>query len=235
MITLNDVLTDLTYGEFQHLKVGNFHPQQHDSEPDPRAYAQLTRHVNKALTAIFTRFPLRWQEVDIQLSEEITDYLLHPDYTTSTGTAPVLYIMDTVMEPFQDNVAKIEEVYDEEGNLLHMNDIDEPLSVFTPRNNLIQVPWPNDFNMISVMYRALHPKIEYAYGMDPTTIELELPEQFMEPLLFYVAARYMATLPGQEGPSFYSKYNAQMEYLNAMGLYPQSEQSNSRFTRRGFV
>ena len=64
MITLHDVLTDLSYGEFQHLKVGNFYPEQHDSEPDPRSYAQFTSHVNKGLTAIFSRFPLRFEEID---------------------------------------------------------------------------------------------------------------------------------------------------------------------------
>jgi hypothetical protein len=244
MITLQDVLNDLSYGEFQHIKIGNFHPDEHDAEPDPRAYAQLTSHVNKALTVIFTRFSLREQEVLITLDDDITNYFLHPDYTVSTGTNPVLYLIDTVADPFQDNVAKIEEVYEVGGKddgtdlLLNMNDVDDQYSVFNPRFNLIQIPdergIDDDWEQLLVKYRALHPKIDYAYGMDPSTIELEIPEQFLEPLLFYVAGRYMATLPGQEGPSFFAKYQGLMEEINRRGLFPQSAPTNGRFNQKGF-
>lgn len=235
MITLYDILTDLTYGEFQHLKIGNLLTTEHESEPDTRAYAQFTSNLNKALTAIHTAFPLRFQEVDVQLNEEITDYYLTYAYASSNteSTKPVRYIMDTEMEPFEDNVLKIEEVYTEIGELCYLNDVEQELSVFSPQGNKIQVPWPNDWNIISVQYRAGHPKIVYEYGMDPREIELEINEQFIEPLLFYVASRMQTGLP--DGVSFWSKYQNRVKTLKDEGVYPQAEQSNKRFENKGFV
>jgi hypothetical protein len=235
MITLYDALQALTYGEFQHLKVGNFFPDQHDSEPDPRAYAQLCSHVNMGLTAMFSRFPLRFEEIDVQLHEEITDYFLSTEYSSAVGTAPVKYIMDTVSEPFTGNVLKIEEVYEEDGDRVPMNDVDEDLSVFTPRGNLVQVPWPNDWITISVQYRANHPKINWQAGTDPSSIELEIEHQFFEPLLFYVASRMMSSNLTQEGATFWSKYQNRINFINDMGLYPQAELTDDRLQRRGFV
>jgi len=236
MITLLDFLQDMSYGEFQHLSIGQFDPTSHDSEPDARSYAQFLSHLNKGLSALHGRFPLRFEEVDIQLHEEITDYFLDYEYASSnlTSSKPVLYIMDTVSEPFADNVLKIEEVFDEEGDLLHMNDVDEDLSVFTPRNNLVQVPWPNDWNMISVQYRADHPKLVYSAGLDPSAVELQIPRHMTEALQFYVAARMTNSLP-QEGATFWSKYRAAVEMLNMDGTYPQAEVGNSKLDDRGFA
>jgi hypothetical protein len=233
MITLYDIMKDLTYGEFQHLNIGNLMPDTHQSEPDPRAYEQFVYQVNKALTAIHARFPLRWDEVELQLNEEVTDYFLREEYRQSDGTAPVLYIVDTVAEPFVNNVLKVEEVYDEDGDEIPLNDVDEDLSVFTPYADMVQVPWPNDYNTISVQYRADHPKIEWAYGIDPETVNLEIQPHFIEPVLFYVAARIMAPLP-DGGTQFWQKYQNRINFINDQGLYPQAQISSAKFDNRGF-
>lgn len=241
MTTLHKILTDLTYGEFAQLKLGNFLPTEHESEPDPRAYAQLSSHINLALSAIYTRFPLAVDEVYVQLHEAIALYKLTYQYAESNtaSTEPVKYIMDTPENPFPDNILHIEEVYNEVGDQLTLNDPEDELSVFTPKYNTVQVPWPNDFNTIAVQYRAAHPEIIYAPGMDPKEIEVEIPEALHEALLFYVASRVLVGVTnndgGNAGNSYYQKYMNRINFVNDMGMYIQTEQTNQKFERRGFV
>ena len=238
MITLQDIFIDLSTGEFQNLELGDFTMKDPDSEPDPRSYLQLIRHINLALTALHSEFLLRSEECYIQLYEEIALYTLDYRWAVSnvTGSEPTKYIVDTVADPFPDNLLKIEEIYDEEGNLLRLNDPDDDLSIYTPRFNTIQVPWPNDFNTLAVQYRADHPTINYTYGMDPSTVYLELPRQLREALLFYVAARVYAgiTTEKPEANDYYRKYIAKLEEVNRQGLYITTDQDNARFTEGGW-
>lgn len=241
MITLHDVLTDLTYGEFAQLKLANFLSTEHESEPDPKSYAQLCSHINIALKAIYTRFPLAVDEVYIQLSEEIALYHLSYEYAESNiaGLQPTKYIMDTIANPFPDNVLHIEEVYNEVGELLPLNNPEEDLSVFTPTYRTIQVPWPNNFNTIAVQYQAGHPKIVYAKGMDATQIEVLIPHALHEALLFYIASRVLTGVTNNDGSnagnSYYAKYKSRVDFVVDMGMYIQSEQTNTKFENRGFV
>jgi hypothetical protein len=116
MITLDDVLRDLTYGEFSQLNLGNFLPDEHENEPDPKAYAQLCSWINLGLKAIYSEFWLATEEIEIQLYEAIGTYVISTDYSVTQGTQPTLYLIDSVSVPFTDNCLKIESVYDEEGN-----------------------------------------------------------------------------------------------------------------------
>ena len=146
------------------------------------------------------------------------------------------YIMDTSENPFPDNLLKIEEVYNEVGEKLFLNDPDEDLSIYTPAFNQIQVPWPNDFNTVAVMYRADHPTVPYTSGMDPRTVYLELPRQLREALLFYVAARVFAgiTTEKPEANDYYQKYLAEVQKVHRLGLYITTDQDNNRFTDNGY-
>jgi len=238
MITLQDIFIDLSGGEFSNLKLGAFTMNDPESEPDPRSYQQLIRHINLGLTALYTEFMLRAEECYIQLYEQIALYQLDYRWAESNvaSTEPVKYIMDTVANPFPDNVLKIEEVYNEVGERLYLNDPDQELSVFTPRYNVIQVPWPNDFNTIAVQYRADHPTIAYSVGMDPSSVYLELPRQLREALLFYVAARVYAGINTEkpEANDYYRKYLAKLDDNHRHGLYITTDQDNSRFVEGGW-
>lgn len=238
MITLRDIFIDLSTGEFSNLKLGAFALGDPESEPDPRTYLQLIRHINLGMTDLYSRFLLRAEEMYIQLHEEIALYHLDYRYAVSnTASAePTKYIIDTVASPWPDNLLKIEEVYDEEGNLLYLNDPDEELSIYTPRYNSIQVPWPNDWNSLAVQYRADHPQVAYSAGMDPDVTYLDLPNPLREALLFYIAARVFAGITSDkpEANDYYRKYVARCEQVDTQGLYITTDQDNSRFTEGGY-
>jgi hypothetical protein len=238
MITLHDIFIDLSGGEFSNLKLGAFALGDPDSEPDPRTYLQLIRHVNLALTAIYTEFFLRSDECYIQLQEDVAIYKIDYRHAQSNvaGTEPNKYIMDTVENPFPDNHLKTEEVYNEVGEKLFLNDPDEDLSIYTPAYNTIQVPWPNDFNTIAVMYRADHPTVVYTPNMDASSVFLELPRQLREALLFYVAARVFAgiTTEKPEANAYFQKYVAEVQKVHRLGLQITTDQDNNRFAENGW-
>jgi hypothetical protein len=240
---LHDLLTDLTYGELSNLELGNFIAGEPESEPDPTRYAQLISHINLGLKQLYKEFFLRSEEHYIQLHEEISTYKLSSEYAqTNTASAiPIAdrYIMDTADNPFYDNVLKIEEVYDEEGNKIPLNDITEELSVYTPTYRTIQVPYPDDESTISVQFRASHPKIVYTgAAFDPADIEIELPNSLHEALLFYVAAKQYYALGGErtiEGDNYFQRYMNSVKIVKDEGLEVQGEPGDWRFDQHGWV
>jgi hypothetical protein len=237
---LSDIFKDLIYGELKHLKLSNYESDEFISEVDPKKWDQLISHINLGLKELYKRFFLSSKEIYVQLYESIEIYHLNSKYAASNlaSAEPIKYIEDTAANPFQDDVLKIEMVYDEGGNILHLNDHTEDLSIFTPSYRSIQVPWPNDFNVIAVQYRASHPKIVYSAGMDPATTEIDLPESLHEALLYYIAFRQFASLntdQGTEGNDYWQKFNASCDQVNLQGFHIQPDGSNWRFDNRGWV
>ena len=87
MTTLNDIFLDLSTGEFAQLTLGDHRIGDPDSEPDPRTWMQLIRHINLGLTALHTEFHLRSEEVYIQLYEAISTYQLDYRFAVSNGAS----------------------------------------------------------------------------------------------------------------------------------------------------
>lgn len=241
MTTLHDVLSDLTYGEFSNLNLGHFLPEEFESEPDPKAYAQLTSWLNRSLKEIYSEFLLVSREIYITQDESIATYILSYDYAVTNPASPgqpIRYITDSVASPFLDDVLKIESVYDEEGGELFLNDASEDLSLFTPSYRSLQMPYPNEFNTVAVQYRGSHPKIVYAIASDPSTIEVEIPGSLYQALLFYMAHLAYASMntdQGSESNDYYRKFMASIQSVQDRGLYIQNEQQNTRFANNGWI
>jgi hypothetical protein len=239
-MTLLQLFKDLTYGELSQLSIGSLIPEESESEPDPRDYENILSHLNLGLRELYKRFFLLSKEINIQQEEEIETYVLSSRYaeTNAASTEPIKYIKDTVDDPFRDDVLKIEEVYDEGGNKLPLNDITEPLSVYTPSFQSVQIPYPLEENMFSVQYRACHPRVEYTPDMDPATIEIMVPNSLYEALLYYIAARVQSSMggdQGQEGNDFFQKFENSCKMVELHGLEIQGEPGIWRFDQAGWV
>jgi len=240
-MTLADLFNDMTYGELSNIFLGGFNPVQAESEPDPQKYAQLIAAVNMGLNQLYKEFFLRSEEHYIQLYEQISTYKLHSDYaqTNLASAEPIKYIMDTAENPFQDNVLKIEEVYDEDGLKLSLNDVTDDLSIFTPAFNKIQVPYPEDGMTIAVQFRATHPRIVYTGPtFDPETIEIELPNALKEALQLYTAGRFYRAIGGDkavEADNYFQLYKDSIQVVKNEGLEVQGEPGDWRFDTHGWV
>lgn len=237
---LLDFLKDLTYGELASLKIGNHIPGEDSSEPDPTRYEQLISHINLGLKELYKRFFLRSEEHYIQLYEQLSTYKLHTDFAQSNlaSVEPIKYIMDSLDRPFYNNILKIEEVYDEEGNKLPLNDITEELSIFTPTFRTIQVPYPDNDTTLAVQFRATHPPISLTIAMEPEDVEIELPNSLHEALLMYVASRQFTSMGGEnvvQGDNWYERFEASCRRVEQEGLEVQGEPGDWRFDRAGWV
>jgi len=239
-MNLYNVFTALTYGELKQLKLGNFVPENAESAPDPKSYAALMSDINLGLTELHKRLFLRSEELYVQQYEHIETYVLTWKYAaTNSGSAePYKYILDTVAKPFADNVLKIEECYNEIGELIPLNDPTEDESIFTPSYNSIQVPNPVSANIVAVQYRANHPKLVYELGMDPEDVEIDIPESLLEALLYYVAMRNFSSLnsdDNHEGNNYRKKFEESILQYKMAGLNIQPEMENSNFDGRGWI
>lgn len=236
-MTLLDILKDLTYGELSGLAIGNLLPGEDENQPDPHEYEQVVSHINLALKEIYKRFFLRSVEIDVQQYDQIVTYKLHSDFavTNVASTEPIKYILDTAEEPFQDDILKIEEIYDEEGNKYAVNDVSDEDSLYTPTFRSIQVPNPSSTRIMSVQYRACHPKITATIDTDPETIEVELPNSLHIALLQYVGYRANIRTNIEKSADFWQQFTASCDAVDRYGLEVQGEPGDWRFDDHGWV
>ena len=233
---LQDLFDQLTYGELAKVSLGG-DPTIGILEKD---YANIISHINLGLTELYKRFPLREGDITIQLEDAIQTYYLQSDYAVSnTGSSqPVKYLIDSESEPFTDNVLKIEQVIDEDGGILYMNDSNQAWSVFSPSYNSIQVSYASSELAVTVTYRADHDRIP-TIGTDPSTYDVPVPMTHLEPLLFYIASRIHTTLPTLDGVNkgndYLAKYEAACLKIENAGLVNKANPSNHKLFDRGFV
>lgn len=239
MITLAEIFESLSHGEFSQLQLGSFNPNEFHSEPDPRQYAQINTYLNAGLRAIYSKFWLSTGEVIIDLSAERDIYRISSRHAMSnTASTYPKWIADTAENPYTDNLLNIEEIYDEGGNRMPLNDENSSYSYNTPTYNSIQVPYPCNETSIAVQYRAAHPRVVLAQGDDPEDVEVDIPPQLFEALVYFMASKYFGGSAmggdGQEA-SFYQKYLNQCDIVEQRGLFIQPSRNRNWFDENGWV
>ena len=241
---LQDIFDQLSGGEFSQLSISG----QDAGVINANNYAKVLGHVNLGLTALYRRFTLEEGRLVLQMQEGQTKYKLMSPYAVNAvgSLEAVRYIIDTVDDPFQDDIIKIERVLDELGEELGLNDASDPLSVFTPSALTLQLPTDPaedkhlEVQALTVVYRANHPKLVVGGGaFTPATVEVQLPDTHMEPLLYYIASRVHNPIGMSNefhaGNSYYAKYEAACQELEGKGLQVNHASVSGRLTRNGWV
>ena len=236
-MTLLDILKDLTYGELADLAIGNLIPDEYANQPDPHQYEQIVSYINLGLKEIYKRFFLRSVEINVQEYDQIAVYKLDSAFAVSNVSSPepIKYIIDTAEEPFQDDILKIEEIYDEEGNKIALNDITDEDSFYTPTYRTVQVPNPSSSKTFSVQYRACHPKIPVTLNTNPATVEVELPNSLQEALLYFVGSRAHRATNVEKSMAYANMFEQSCANVDRLGLEVQGEPGDWRFDDHGWV
>lgn len=246
---LQEIFTQLSYGELSQICVGGAAA----GVIDDSNYQQVTAHVNLGLTALYKRFPLKEGRLVIGLLPEHINYTLTSAYALNNMKSKVTerYIQDTVTERFTDDILKVERVYTDRGKEFGLNDDNDPYAFMTPSSITLRAPKALAFgwsdlpthlrtNTIEVVYRANHPIYNPDVGsFDPERIEIELPYTHLEPLLYFVASRFnnpvgMAN-EFHAGNSYYAKYEASCQALEAVNLRVDQVSQENRLQRMGWV
>ena len=230
---LTDLLDMLTDGELAQLSIGG----SESGTIEASDYRKVVNFINRASKAIHTRFPLLLKQTFIQQYDHISTYYLNIRYAQSNtaSTETYKYIVDYSTEPFMGNVLKIDQVYDEDGQEVPLNDTSYTYSVFTPSFNSIQVPYPNSDNALNVIYRSCPDTISKSVS-DISNTEIDIPDSVLEPFLTYI--NYLAYLHfnnGQEANNLLNKYSAQCLELDRVGMIQTDFTTNVKLWRDGWV
>ena len=173
-------------------------------EPDSKP--EILAAINEGLVRLHSRFPLKTNNCIVEMKEGRTDYPLHSKYAYSRFTKLTLevqypYIMDGFMKPFQDDVIKILNVFDNSGNRRRLNDYSDPRAIFTPRPDTIQCMRPRHFEALNVTYQAKHPVLT---GDEEQ--EVDLADTLMTALHNWVGYRYHTGLNTTEANAKAAEY-----------------------------
>jgi len=235
---LSEVFEMLQYGELANLSLsGDIDEPVGIREQD---YPTLINHINLALTDLHTKFNLKERELVVQQYDEISFYDLDSKFavTNTESTEPVKYIIDSVDNPFNDDIIRINSIYDEGGNEVAVNDENVDNSIFLNSYKRIQITAPVSDNTTFILYRANHAKL--STSNPDLNAEVELPAYCIEALLSYVASRVHSQRTSQEAQAtavnLMSKYNMicdQLEEKNV--LYNSPSNTNFKLGDRGWV
>lgn len=169
----------------------------------------MISYVNQALQAVYEEFQLKTGEQIIVMQENVTIYSVASDCIVVLAA------------------------YDEDGNLLPLNDEKDPFSVMTPSYNEIQVPNPVEGEVLSVIYLAEPPVVT------ATTDVLPVPRSMIQPMLMYIGFLAHSSIDGgmqTENNTHYMRYKAAVDKVRERGLVPTDDTNmDLKFDRKGFV
>lgn len=217
---LSDILNELTYSELSQLNLGI---QKNGETPEDKLLP-LISHINRGLSALYTRFFLK--------EGRLTFTLVADSYTYGLQ---------------REDLLKIEQVFTEEGTELAVNDGTKLWSCFTPTMQQLRVAkeivdkdinLPSEYitNGLEVVYRANHPRVTDEALPESTVIEL--PYSHLNALLYFVASRAYTPMglvnQYHQGDSWAARYEAECLRLEAASLQIDTDIQNSRLYDKGW-
>ena len=176
--------------------------------------------INLGVLEIHKRFVLWQAEAVINMVDGVNSYTLD-------GTDP-----NVTMDLTDHDLLMIDEVYDYDGQLMTINEENDPFGVATPRYNVLEVPEETDGQQLSVIYRG-SPKF-----LTHEKAEIQLPPQFYEALFNYIGYRGHGSLKGDiksENNTHYMRFEQSCDRIKMEGLYTEDSLHSTKFEDRGFV
>jgi len=243
---LQEVFDQLRHGELSQLSIGG----QPQGVVNAKNQDVFLNALNLGLTNLHTRFRIKEGRLKLLLLPDMYLYILKGAYALNNteSTESVRYIEGD----FQDDLAKIEELWTEEGHPVLLN-VKDKYSCYTPKTHVLRVPVPvinqdpdlpqylYQLNALDVVYRQLHPKVgpdEFGF-LDVEETEIDLPYLYLEPLLYFIAGRvhHPVGMTGEfhMGASYAAKYEQACQRLENSGMQRDEVQTNNRLTRNGWV
>ena len=203
---ISDVIYDAKYGELQQLAVK-------DNEN------AILSFINLGLLELYKRFNIRTEEAIIYLDEATTLYQLTP-------TNPKVDMISDC------DLIYIQEVYEEDGNKVGLNNEEDPDSILTPSYDTVQVPNTSNNTYLSVIYSATPTRIT------DTSDTLKLPPALYEALLHYIGYRGHGSIDGNlntENNTHYMRFEKSCTTAKDFGLVTADEIPYRPVNVKGFM
>ena len=206
---------------------------------EPENYHKLIPNINMALLELYKRFPVNRKSVLISVSSGRTNYPLREKYAVSSSIpSSSKYILDTPEDPFKGDILLIEDVVDESGIVLYLNEDTTLYSIYTPVFDTVTIPAPEDGQFLEVGYRAAPEHIP-SVGIDPEEYDVLLPPVMLEALLLYVYSKYHTGLDEQivEGTrvNFTREFERSVKRIEFGTMINKTNHRNTKFVQNGWV
>lgn len=236
-MNLNQLFTDLALGELSNLSMAE------NNTIIPAKRPQIVTHANAGLLELHSKFVLKEKDMIIEMREGVTNYHLLKRYAMSQydETNPpdrwnLPYIIDTVGEPFPEDVLKILSVYNSFGQKMPLNDLEDPMSVFNPQSTVLQVPFPIPGQALTLEYQARHEILDHC----DCEAEIILPEVLRGALRSYIASKVYMHMNTQENTAKGQEHSINFEtacvdVVEKDLVSSSSSTTNVRFHKRGWV
>lgn len=249
MQKLSEIFEQLTYGELSQVALGG---AEQGGEITDANYRHIGNHVKLGLTSLYKRFNLKQGRLTLQLFPDVETYPLLSKYATNgKGLEPTRWILDTVSQPFSEDILKILVVTGDSGAVFPLNDYGDELSIITPTLDSVRVPLilrnplpftiPEEFKTSKLVldYQANHPNIlSSTTDLDPERTMIELPDSHTQALLYFVASRVHNPIGmGQEfnaGNNWAQRYEQECHRLEEDGQEIDDSATMDRATRNGW-
>jgi hypothetical protein len=195
-MTVQDVIDDALSSELENLAIND---KTSIVAPDTITVRDRTimNWINQALKAISRRVPIEHKEVVFNVTADA--------------------IADTGGEKYQlpSNCLQVVSVYNEGGSVLPINDENSNDSVFVPRFDILQVPFPEEGTYVSVVYNAAPDKL--------TALDDVLPvsHAFSDALMAYIGYKAQAPLGvemSSENNTYYLRFKAAVDEIIDSGM-----------------
>ena len=176
--------------------------------------------INSGILELYKRFNLWQEEAIVTMVGGKTLYALD-------GTD-----VDVAMDLSDHQFLMVEEVYEETGEKMTLNDEQDPYGISTPKWDRIEIPEEVDGILMSVIYRASPIFLTHEKA------EIPLPPQFNEALFNYVGYRAHGSVKGDiksENNTHYMRFENSCTRIKLEGLYNQDDMVSYKFENRGFV
>lgn len=174
--------------------------------------------INMGILEIYKRFVLWQAEAVITMADGVYEYKLD-------GTD-----VNVTIDLSDHTFLQLDEVYDDDGESMSINDESDPMGVATPRWNVVEIP-PIGITVgveLSLIYRAspiflIHEKQD-----------IPLPPQFLEALFHYVGYRGHGSVKSNErndaaNNTHYKRFERSCERIKLEGLYTEDSMNSSKF------
>jgi hypothetical protein len=233
---LKNVLNNLIRNELRNLSAGK--AEWSDASFN---YTNLVQCISLAYTELHKRFALRKERVLLRTLPGVTEYVLdiaHAD--SNTASSEDKYIADTSTRPFSNNIAKIDQIYDANGEPINFNTTSYGDFIEVLDYRTLFIPNPNLYTTLSLTCRALPEPIELADEGELETYELDLPVQYLEALILYAAGRVYVNRGAEnatnnESAIFFARFEQAVVNIEQLGLNVKENMSNDKLSLRGFV
>lgn len=239
MKLLSDLYIDLSQQELSNTAIGG------DGAGVIREQdrGKIVGYANEALLRLHSRFILKQGEVLVKMFEHITQYHLTKKYAQSQQEPEAegfFYIQDLTGEPFEEDVIKILEVWGSGGFQYPLNDPEDRWSLYTPKFNLLQVPYPVVGNALSVVYQAKHHELKVDAGDDELGSIVDIPDVLYGALTAFIAYKAFSHMNTQESTAKSQEHLATYEAICAEAIdrdlvNTSISSTNTSFEKRGFV